>query len=406
MRILYIAYSCDPFNGSEDQIGWNIPIESEKQGNEVYILTKKDHEKVITEFLKTNNNISVKVSYIDVPKIVKKICKRILYSMRIILWQRRALRFAKKIVQKEQIQIIHQIGPMEFRAIGNYGKLNTKYILGPIGGGFPIPKPLNEYAKGHFFAETTRKVLNCFSLICLKVSSKIQHCDYVLFCNEETKSIFDKYGIRVDENKWEYHCEIGIPEEKIGLQQSAHDGTIILLPGRIVYRKGLRLLFDAIPRDVDSCYKIMIAGDGPLKGELEEFISNDVFLRDHVEFLGRIPFYDMIHVYSESDAVVSTSLSEGTGSVLLESLAMGKPIITSRHFGAKVFFDDSAVWFFNGNSKNELVNDLTRCLRECILDYNSRNKKSKNALLIAQKYTWSSRVKQLNQIYNKVLNEQ
>lgn len=25
MKILYIAYSCNPYAGSEDKIGWNIP---------------------------------------------------------------------------------------------------------------------------------------------------------------------------------------------------------------------------------------------------------------------------------------------------------------------------------------------------------------------------------------------
>ena len=30
MNILYIAYSCNPFAGSEDKIGWCVPYESSK----------------------------------------------------------------------------------------------------------------------------------------------------------------------------------------------------------------------------------------------------------------------------------------------------------------------------------------------------------------------------------------
>ena len=40
MNVLYIAYSCEPFNGSEDQIGWNIPSVSDEIENVVHVITK------------------------------------------------------------------------------------------------------------------------------------------------------------------------------------------------------------------------------------------------------------------------------------------------------------------------------------------------------------------------------
>ena len=50
MNILYIAYSCDPFNGSEDQIGWNIPfINSQDSENKIWVITKKEQKKNIDE---------------------------------------------------------------------------------------------------------------------------------------------------------------------------------------------------------------------------------------------------------------------------------------------------------------------------------------------------------------------
>ena len=41
MNILYIAYSCNPFAGSEDKIGWCVPYESSKT-NKVYVITKEE----------------------------------------------------------------------------------------------------------------------------------------------------------------------------------------------------------------------------------------------------------------------------------------------------------------------------------------------------------------------------
>ena len=41
MNILYIAYSCSPKSGSEEKIGWSIPLESAKSNN-VFVITKEE----------------------------------------------------------------------------------------------------------------------------------------------------------------------------------------------------------------------------------------------------------------------------------------------------------------------------------------------------------------------------
>ena len=51
MNILYIAYSCLPDSGSENKIGWNIPIESSKSNN-VFVVTKEEHREAIEAYLK------------------------------------------------------------------------------------------------------------------------------------------------------------------------------------------------------------------------------------------------------------------------------------------------------------------------------------------------------------------
>ena len=48
MNILYIAYSCNPFAGSEDKIGWCVPFESSKT-NKVYVITKEEQREPVAE---------------------------------------------------------------------------------------------------------------------------------------------------------------------------------------------------------------------------------------------------------------------------------------------------------------------------------------------------------------------
>lgn len=48
-----------------------------------------------------------------------------------ITGNRRVLPLAKKICADQKIDIIHQITPIEFRAIGDYGKIaNIKFVCG------------------------------------------------------------------------------------------------------------------------------------------------------------------------------------------------------------------------------------------------------------------------------------
>ena len=168
MNILYIAYSCNPFAGSEDKIGWCVPFESSKT-NKVYVITKEFY-------------------YVDIPAFYKKIFKGFMYSGRLNVWNRRVLPLAKKICADQKIDIIHQITPIEFRAIGDYGKIaNIKFVCGPLGGGESLPNGLKNYAKGHEIIEVVRSGINRWYRFKLRITGKLNRCDYIMFANKETQ---------------------------------------------------------------------------------------------------------------------------------------------------------------------------------------------------------------------------
>ena len=128
MNILYIAYSCNPFAGSEDKIGWCVPYESSKT-NKVYVVTKEEQREPVEKYLQSHPLENIKFYYVDIPNFYKKIFKGFMYSGRLNVWNRRVLPLAKKICANQKIDVIHQITPIEFRAIGDYGKIcriNTK----------------------------------------------------------------------------------------------------------------------------------------------------------------------------------------------------------------------------------------------------------------------------------------
>ena len=109
-----------------------------------------------------------------------------------------------------------------------------------------------------------------------------------------------------------------IPEE---------DNIIFIAIGRLVPQKNFSLLIDAfslVSKEVKS--KLIILGDGPLKDNLIRQINNldlgdDVILKGFVEN----PFVYL----KNSNVFVLSSLWEGFGNVVVESLALGTQVVST-----------------------------------------------------------------------------
>ena len=71
MNILYIAYSCNPFAGSEDKIGWCVPFESSKT-NKVYVITKEEQREPVERYLQSHPLENIEFYYVDIPAFYKK----------------------------------------------------------------------------------------------------------------------------------------------------------------------------------------------------------------------------------------------------------------------------------------------------------------------------------------------
>ena len=200
MNILYIAYSCNPFAGSEDKIGWCVPYESAKT-YKVYVVTKEEQREPIEKYLQTHVLENIEFYYVDIPNFYKKVFKGFMYSGRLNIWNKRAFPIVKKLCCDNKIDIIHQITPIEFRAIGDYGKIEkVKFVCGPLGGGEFLPKGLKEYAKSHQIVEIIRVLINHWYRFKLKVTGKLNRCDYIMFANKETQEFLVGVDLNCSKN--------------------------------------------------------------------------------------------------------------------------------------------------------------------------------------------------------------
>lgn len=120
------------------------------------------------------------------------------------------------------------------------------------------------------------------------------------------------------------------PSQRLKKQYNLDTFTVLFV-GRLAEVKGVIYLCQALKKLADEGkeFRALIAGDGPLKSELEAYVAaND--LADKVVFVGWVDQADLSEYYSVADVFVGPSLSEPQGLVFVEALAMGVPVIASR----------------------------------------------------------------------------
>lgn len=403
MNILYIAFSCSPYNGSEDKIGWNIPLESTKTHEKVFVITRLEQKKYIDKYFKDHTIDNLEFYYVDIPNCFKKIFVGPLMTFKLNSLNRQALKAAKDICKKNHIDIIHQITPIEFRAIGDYYKVpGIKFIVGPLGGGEYIPKSLKYYQKGNSSKELFRKAANKFYKAKLIISRKLDKCAYVLFDNAETKKELNNH------NENNIFIETGISEEELNsYRPKAFDPSKpfkILVAGRLVYRKGHQFLLDALERLPDNLsYKLEIVGDGPDYNSIEERINRSKKLSKNITMLGKIPFAQMEDKYVQADILIMPSLRETTGSVMLESMIKGTPVIAINKFASAKIINSECGYLYDGNTRNEIVQNLSDIIEHCINNTYEVHQKGENAVIESRKYSWKNKIQFYDEIYSKVL---
>jgi len=123
-----------------------------------------------------------------------------------------------------------------------------------------------------------------------------------------------------------------------------HKETILTL-GNLIPQKGTWDLLEALsaPTLKQKGYRIVIAGDGPLKGELMRQASS---LGVEAQFLGAVDNREVLRLYREADLFVLPCATgrdghhDGIPVVLMEAMACGVPVISTRLSGIPELIED------------------------------------------------------------------
>lgn len=372
MRILYVALSCGPNFGSEDAIGWHLPIAAVRAGHDVTVLTRDDKREEIQAFIDSHPAlIYPRYVYAPLGKIAR-FCKGPLYSVRAILWCRSIRPFLERICAEAPFDIIHQITPVEFRALADYSGLNARTVVGPLGGGEYAPRQYRRYLKGEWHVEYFRRVLNEVCVRCSSFKKRVKAIDFIYFANRETEHFFEDHSVEV--KSFGLKTEIGIDgEAEEPAPNWIETGELrILFVGRLVPRKGVELLLEACAKASAAGlnFHLKICGDGKSRAG-QESLAKNLGISDHVEFEGRVNRDQLAEFYRWTNIVAMPSLRETGGAVIAEAISHHRPLLCSDSFGACLVLDcKTAVLLPPGSGSDDYAQALLGITNELLGDLN------------------------------------
>jgi len=110
------------------------------------------------------------------------------------------------------------------------------------------------------------------------------------------------------------------------------DPTRMLFVGRLVYQKGLDVLFNALGELKSLPWKLTLVGDGPLQPMLES-LASEMGISDRIAFKGWLSGEDLVEEYRDANTFVFPSRHEGMPNAVLEAMACGLPVIATEIAG-------------------------------------------------------------------------
>ncbi len=105
------------------------------------------------------------------------------------------------------------------------------------------------------------------------------------------------------------------------------DGPTLAFAGRIGRQKSLEVGLAAVAQVAGV--SLLVAGDGPERAELQR-CAGDLHLGERARFLGPLPRDKVLELFRAADASLLSSAWENFPHAVIESLAVGTPVIATR----------------------------------------------------------------------------
>ncbi len=176
------------------------------------------------------------------------------------------------------------------------------------------------------------------------------------------------------------------------------DGPYILSVATLEPRKNIPTLLRAYATLPHDRPRLVLAGSPGWGNQDLLRIASDLGIREDLILTGFVPEESLPYLYSAAEVFAYPSLYEGFGFPVLEAMACGTPVVTSRRSSLPEVAGDAAL-LVDPQDQDELSASLTKVIQDADL----RSSMERSSLDRASKFTWEATARSTIEVYQSVL---
>ena len=303
----------------------------------------------------------------------------------------------RRLIRDKQVSVIHQPIPVAPKFPSVLYGLGVPVVIGPLNGGMEYPQAFRRaepwigrlgIAMAGLFVNLTNGLLPGKRL-----------ADVVLVANERTRlalpsrirgRVIELVENGIDFSVWQ-GCSVGV--------QSSTARFVFL--GRLVDWKAVDVAIRALK--TVPLAELEVIGDGPMLDAWQK-LAVELGVKERVHFTGWLPQEQCAARLQTSLALVLPSIYECGGAVVLESMAMGKPVIATGWGGPADYLDEFSGMLVGPTSYQDLVagfaEAMTKLMNSPELAKSMGDAGRKRAV---RDFDWQKKIDQVIGIYRSLL---
>jgi glycosyltransferase involved in cell wall biosynthesis len=320
-----------------------------------------------------------------------------------IVTQIQARKLAQQLIKELKIQLLFEPTPITPKGLSFMYNMGIPVVIGPLCGGLDLP-PAFRYMDSRFTQ---------FSIAAGRYLAWIAHqlvpgklkADVLLVGNQRTAKVlpsgyqgkvYEVVESGVDLARWEPK-QYPSPQPKQPVR--------FVFCGRLVDWKGTQFLVEAFKPVADKTDSVLeIIGDGELLESIQAQVAT-LGIQERVKFHGRLPLDRCMELITNCDVYMMPSLRECGGLALLETMAIGLPVIATNWAGPGEYLNQACSILVDPTTKEAFINGLTSAMLRMAESPELRRQLGEGGQqrVKTNYFDWDSKVDRVLEIFKEIL---
>lgn len=412
-RVLLIAETCNPEWVSVPLVGW-LQYKALAEVADVHLVTQVRNIPAIQraglrlgkDFTAIDNEaIAAASTWLHFPRDKAFTLWAALQALSYPYFEHLLYKQFAPALRAGKYDVVHRLtplSPVSSSPLATWCKqIGVPFVVGPFNGGVPWPKCFDAARRRE--AEWLSYIRSAFRLV-PTIRTMYRDASAILVASRHT-GLQVPYSAR---SRTFYLPENGVDPQRFSVRRShcASRPLRLIFVGRLVPYKGPDMLIEAAePLLRSGLVKLEIAGDGPLRTDLEKLITR-LGLQDHVKMLGWVQHQEVQNRLAQSDLFAFPSIREFGGGAILEAMAIGVvPLVVDYAGPAELVTEQTGYRISLGTRAQIIASFRQQLIRLCENPTEIDTKSAACYRRAHEQFTWHKKALRIREIYEWTMHQ-